>query len=60
MKLGKLQKDALRFYTKINDWHTFNQDSTTKRTLKSLAQKGLLEIVGDMAKITQKGKVENV
>ncbi len=44
--LGSKQRDALRFarlYTR-ESWHSFNQDSDTKRVIQSLAARGLVEI----------------
>ena len=35
---------AMNFCTKYEGWHTFANDSITKRTIKSLEKKGLVEV----------------
>ena len=44
MRLGTLESKALTFIRKVKGWHSFAQDPTTKRVVKSLESKGLVEI----------------
>jgi hypothetical protein len=46
MRLGKLQREALEFASKLGGWHTYTTDRTTKRVILSLAAKGLIEVNG--------------
>ena len=45
MALGKNQKKMLDFAKRVNGWHTFNRDSKTIRTAKSLERDGLIEVI---------------
>ena len=44
MRLGKLQRKALEFAQKTSGWQSFSTDSVTKRVIKSLVDRGLLEV----------------
>ncbi len=43
MRLGKHQKHALDFIRQVKGWHSFSQDSLTKRTINSLEKHKLVE-----------------
>lgn len=61
VKLGKLQKKALRFYaTYHSKWHSFENKGQTKRVIRSLEKLGLLTVDEfNDAKITDKGISQN-
>ena len=47
MRLGKREQHALKFIRSVNGWHSYNiHDQTTKRVIKSLKRKGLIEVSG--------------
>lgn len=43
-KLGKYQRDLLRFAIRCTGWHGINKDYITQRTAKSLVKRGLIEL----------------
>lgn len=43
--LGKLQSAAMKFYSANQGWHSFsNKCATTRRVIRSLENRGLLEV----------------
>jgi hypothetical protein len=43
-KMGKLQKKMLEFLKKYpNTWHGYNDDFETRRIIKSMLERGLIE-----------------
>ena len=42
--LGPLQKSALEFAARYPGWHSFQNDSYTWRTIKSLEKRSLIEV----------------
>lgn len=59
MKIGKLEKDMLKFLNKYKSsgMHSISKDSITKKVSKSLRKKRLIKINKyHQAKITKKGE----
>jgi hypothetical protein len=44
MALGKWQKKALNFAREYPGWHSFAKDAVTKKSIKDLEKKGLVEV----------------
>jgi hypothetical protein len=47
--LGKRQREALAFITRVNGWHTFAKD--VRAVILSLQQRGLVEVSGDQFRV---------
>jgi hypothetical protein len=41
--LGPLQTKALEFFRRVNGWHSFAKDKTTKGVISRLEKRGLVE-----------------
>lgn len=42
--LGKAQRKALEFIRKVNGWHGYSSDAITRRIVRSLANRNLVEL----------------